>query len=92
MLEIPIHIPSLLHNCTRGQSAVTVTADTVAGAIDALLRDYPLLRTNLFEPSGAQRKFVLIFYNEENIHWLESLDIPLQPGDRLTVLQSVAGG
>jgi molybdopterin synthase sulfur carrier subunit len=34
----------------------------------------------------------LIFYNEESIAWLERLDVPLRPGDRLHVLQAVSGG
>jgi sulfur-carrier protein len=35
---------------------------------------------------------VLIFYNAESIAWLERLDVPLQPGDRLDLLQAVSGG
>jgi sulfur-carrier protein len=35
---------------------------------------------------------VLLFYNDQNIAWLESLDLPLQKGDKLTVMQAVSGG
>ena len=91
-VTVPVAIPSPLHACTGGRAEVTVHAGTLAEAIENLLDAYPLLRSNLFEDSGAQREHVLIFYNDENTKWLDSLDVPLKKGDCLTVLQSVAGG
>ncbi len=91
-ITVPVAIPSLLHACTGGRAEVTVRAGTLAEAIENLLDAYPLLRTNLFEDSGAQREHVLIFHNGEIAKSLDSLDVPLKEGDCLTVLQSVAGG
>ena len=91
-VTVPVAIPSLLHACTDGRAEVTVRADTLAEAIENLLGEYPLLRSNLFEANGAQREHVLIFYNDESTKWLDSLDVPLKEGDTITVLQSVAGG
>ena len=92
MPTIPIEIPSLLRDSAGGAPILEVKADTVRGAIDALLAAHPLLRNHLFDQTGKRRQHVLIFYNDEDINWLESLDRPLEPGDRMTVLQAVSGG
>lgn len=92
MVSVPFTLPGLLTACTGGEKIVTVEAESVAGAIEALLRDYPLLGVHLYEESGALRPHVMFLYNDQSIKWLPTLEIPLQPGDRMTVLQLVSGG
>ncbi len=92
MPHIRVELPSLLHQCVGGEPFITVEADTVSQAINELAKTYPLLRDSIFESDGTQRRHVLIFYNEENTRWLEDLDIPITDKDRLTVVQSIAGG
>ncbi len=91
-IDVPIAIPSMLHANTGGLNEVTVRAATIQEAIDMLLKAYPVLGTNLYESPGVLRPHVWIFYNEDNTRWMDSLDVPLKPGDRLTVLQAVSGG
>ena len=38
------------------------------------------------------RKHVLIYYNDQSILWLDSLDVSLKTGDRLQIIQAVSGG
>jgi hypothetical protein len=38
------------------------------------------------------RPHVVIFYNDRSIAWLPSLEVTLEPGDRIYVLQAVSGG
>jgi adenylyltransferase/sulfurtransferase len=92
MPKIPVELPSLLHPSAGGQSEVTVEADTVKAALDRLKEEYPLLKTHLFEVDGTRRKHVMIFYNEQNIDWLDDLNHRMTDGDRLIVVQAVAGG
>jgi len=92
MATISVELPSLLHGCTKGQKEVAVEASTVQGAIEQLLNDYPLLKNNLFEVNGARRKHVMIFFNEQNVDWLENLNHPVTTSDRLIIVQAVAGG
>lgn len=91
-VSVPFTLPGLLTACTGGQKAVTIEAETVSGAIEALLIAYPLLEVHLYEEGGALRPHVMFLYNDQSIKWLPDLDIPLQPGDRMTVLQLVSGG
>ncbi len=87
-----VTIPMLLGNATGGAREVAVTGDTLRACLDDLLARYPLLRIHLYEEDGALRKHVLILYNEQNIRWLESLEVPIQAGDQITILQAVSGG
>lgn len=89
---IDVTVPSLIADCTKGQTRFTLDAVTVQDAIDCLLSTYPLLRTHLYTEKGELRQHVLIFYNDDSIAWMDTLDIPLRQGDRLTVFQAVSGG
>jgi molybdopterin synthase sulfur carrier subunit len=91
-LKVPVSIPGLLRDCTGGRATVTVDAATIAGAMAALLRDFPLLRVHLFDEQMQLRKHVLVFHNDESTKRLPSLDVPLREGDRLTIVQAVSGG
>jgi molybdopterin converting factor small subunit len=90
--EIPVSLPSLLQAAAGGRSEVTVEAETLQGALDALLACYPLLRSHLYEEPGMLREHVNIFWNDQNVRWLDVSDPPLKPGDTLTILQAVSGG
>ncbi len=92
LVSVPFTLPGLLTSCTGGQKEVTIEAETVAGAIDALLASFPLLRVHLYEEGGGLRPHVMFLYNDQSIKWLPSLDIALQDGDRMTVRQLVSGG
>ncbi|MGH1366721.1 MAG: MoaD/ThiS family protein [Calditrichia bacterium] len=91
-MKISVKIPALLVHCTNKRTVVEIDANTLSGALDTLLIDYPLLKPHLFNDKGIQREHVLIFLNEENIDWLDDPDIALKSGDRMTILQAVSGG
>lgn len=94
-LPVQVTVPSLLKDCTGDRTHFVLETEagtTVAGALEQLLARHPLLRLHLYDEQERQRKHVLIYYNQENIAWLERLDTPLQPGDSLSVVQNVSGG
>jgi molybdopterin synthase sulfur carrier subunit len=91
-MTIEVAIPSILRDCTGGRNPVTIEAATLAEALQRLRETYPLLRTHIYDEAERLRPHVLIFYNDESTRWLERLDVPLQPGDRLEILQAVSGG
>lgn len=89
---VKVSIPSLLLAATGNEREVLVEAETLAEALRTLVEGYPLLEVHLFQADGSVRQHVLIFYNDQNTRWLESLDVALEPGDTITVLQAVSGG
>jgi molybdopterin synthase sulfur carrier subunit len=92
MTDIEVSIPAMLRDCAGDCTRFSVEAETLSGALERVFASYPLLRTHLYDEAGRVRQHVLIFYNEESLARLERLDLPLRPGDRLTVLQNVSGG
>ncbi len=91
-MRIEVQLPGLLADCAGGARRVSVDAPTVAGALDALFATYPLLRVHLADESRQLHRHVLVFYNDTSTRHLPSLDVPLNAGDRLHVIQAVSGG
>ena len=92
MIPIEVRVPALLRDCTKQQTRFPLEATTLAEALTRLVQEYPLLRRHIYDEAGQLRQHVLLFYNDDNIKWLEHLDVPLKPGDRLSVVQAVSGG
>lgn len=91
-MEIEVSVPALLADCTGGKARFPLSADTLQEALDRLFSHYPLLKRHVFSEQGDVRQHVLICYNNDNIAWLESMDIPLQQGDKVFIMQLVSGG
>lgn len=91
-IALEVSVPTILRDCTNGKSSITLEAATLEEALHRLREDYPLLRVHLYDETEQLRPHVLLFFNEESTRWLERLDVPLRPGDRLEILQAVSGG
>jgi molybdopterin synthase sulfur carrier subunit len=91
-MEIEVHLPTLLRSSVGGHDRVVVDAGTLREALGTLVAVHPLLRFHLYDESGAFRTHVVVYYNDDCVATLPSLDIPLQPGDELEVINAVSGG
>lgn len=87
-----IKIPSPLRYYTGGLAEVEVEGETVAAAMDQFIARFPDLRQHLYNGRGELRPFVNLFLNSEDVRHLQGMDTPLQAGDRLMIVPSVAGG
>jgi len=87
-----IRIPTPLRSYANGQSEVSVQGETVAAAMENLMSQFPSLRPNLTNVDGQLRPFVNLYLGENNIHDLQGLETPLQEGDKLVLIPSIAGG
>jgi molybdopterin converting factor small subunit len=91
MPRVTVHLPRLL-GAVAGERDIAVEAETLRGALDALVKNRPALQVHLFDETGAIRQHVLCFHNETNVRWLPGLEIPVAAGDSLTIVQAVSGG
>jgi molybdopterin converting factor small subunit len=48
--------------------------------------------TRLLDDKGAVRRYVNIFHNDEDTHFLQDLETPAIDGERLTIIPATAGG
>ena len=53
---------------------------------------YPGIKARICDDSGAVRKFVNIFANDEDIRFLKNLDTPLKESDEVSIVPAIAGG
>jgi len=87
-----IAIPTALRQFAGGQATYEVSAQNVGQALSQLTAEYPDLGKHLFNDEGNLRSFVNIYFDEEDIRYLDGLETPLQDGSELTIVPSIAGG
>lgn len=87
-----IRLPTPLRPYAGGQTEIEVTGGTVSEALESLFGSHPALRPHLVNEENQLRPFVNLFLGEDNVNDLEGLRTKLQPGDRLMLLPSIAGG
>jgi adenylyltransferase/sulfurtransferase len=87
-----LKIPTPLRSYTNGQAEVAVSGSDVANAMRNLVEQYPTLEQHIYNGNGEMRAFVNLFLGENNIRDLQGLETPLNDGDTLRLIPSIAGG
>ncbi|MGB7875009.1 MAG: MoaD/ThiS family protein [Anaerolineales bacterium] len=87
-----LKIPTPLRYYTDGQAEVDVNGSDVATAMRDLVEQYPTLEQHLYNGNGEMRAFVNLFLGQDNIKDLQGLETPLNEGDTLRLIPSIAGG
>ncbi|MEW6682593.1 MAG: MoaD/ThiS family protein [Nitrospirota bacterium] len=91
-MAVMVRIPSPLRKLTGGASEVEAKADSIGGLISALESSYPGMRERLCDETGAVRRFVNIYVNDEDIRFLTNQNTPLKDGDHVSIVPAIAGG
>jgi molybdopterin synthase sulfur carrier subunit len=71
---------------------VEVDAATIADAITELQTRFPGIKERLVDESGAVRRFVNVYVNEEDIRFLQNQQTALKDGDEISIIPAIAGG
>ena len=87
-----VRIPTPLRKLTDGKEEVTASGSTVGEVIANLEKAHPGIRARICDDSGAVRKFVNIFANDEDIRFLQNLDTPVKDSDEISIVPAIAGG
>jgi len=87
-----VRIPTPLRKLTNNEELITISADNIGAAIKELQTRYPGIQERLVDDSGAVRKFVNVYVNEEDIRFLQNLQTPLKDGDEVSIIPAIAGG
>ena len=91
-MQIELTVPAMLKHCTGEQRHVWLEASRLDEALAQAQQRYPLLVPHVWDEHGHVRKHIMVFYNEQSIGWLGSLNVELKQGDRLQIVQAVSGG
>ena len=92
MATAQIRIPTALRQFAGNQPTYDVTASTVGQALSQLTAEYPDLGNHLYNDEGDLRSFVNIYFDEEDIRYLDGPDTTLNDGSEITIVPSIAGG
>ncbi|HEY4682257.1 MAG TPA: ubiquitin-like small modifier protein 1 [Candidatus Acidoferrales bacterium] len=85
-------IPTPLRPYAGKQEWVELTGATVSEILSKLTTQYSELRKHLFTDDGKLRSFVNIYVNDEDIRYLKKEQTPIQHGDVVSIVPSIAGG
>ena len=89
---VKLRIPTPLRPYAQGQSEVNVQGATVGAALNDLVAQFPALKKHLFTEDDELRPFVNLFLGDEDVRHLQGVDTPLEAGDKLMIIPSIAGG
>lgn len=89
---VTVRIPTPLRKHTDGKEEVNAEGATVGDVLEDLERNYAGIKARICDESGAVRKFVNIFANDEDIRHLNNLATPVKSGDEVSIIPAIAGG
>ena len=91
-IGVELFVPELLRQYCGNARTLDISAPTVRVALEELEREYPALYVNVCDETGAIRRHINIFVNDDHIRDLNSLDSTLTAGDAVIILPAVSGG
>src|ERR1044071_6026657 len=87
-----ILIPTPLRPYTDKKDAVEADGTTVGELLADLTRRHAGLKAHLYNEQGKLRSFVNVYINDEDIRYLQKEQTPVNAGDTVSIIPSVAGG
>jgi molybdopterin/thiamine biosynthesis adenylyltransferase/rhodanese-related sulfurtransferase/molybdopterin converting factor small subunit len=87
-----ILIPTPLRPYTDKLDAVDASGATVGELLADLTRRHSGLKAHLYNDQGKLRSFVNVYVNDEDIRYLQKEQTPVNAGDTVSIIPSVAGG
>jgi molybdopterin synthase sulfur carrier subunit len=93
--EVTVKVPTILRTYTRGAATVSVAPAeraSLAEVIDLLEASYPGIRARVLDETGALRRFVNVYVDDEDVRFADGLSTPVPAGSTVSVIPAVAGG
>jgi molybdopterin converting factor small subunit len=93
-MSVSFRIPTILRTYTGGEAIVSVepSAYTLRGALEALEQTAPGISQRLLDESGALRRFINVYVNDDDVRFLGGLETELVDGAQISIVPAVAGG
>ena len=94
-ITVTLVMPAVLANVTGGERERNVPLAVPATAralLDTVSAEFPVFGRRVRNETGYVRRYVNVFIGKTNIRSAQGQDTLLSHGDRVTIVQSVAGG
>lgn len=85
-------IPTPLRQYVGKQDALQVSGKTVGEILTQITNEHQELKRHLYTDEGRLRSFVNVYVNDEDIRYLSKDQTPVQDGDTVSIVPSIAGG
>ena len=89
---ITVNIPGPLRGCCAGAAELSLTAASPRALLAELELLYPSLHRSICDETGAVRRHINLFVNNQHMRDLDGLDTELAAGDAVTIMTAVSGG
>ena len=90
-MSVTINLHPNLYQLTNSQPIVKVKGNTVGQCLDDLIRQFPQIKSWVFDKKGKLHNYVDIYVNQES-SYPEELAKPVKDGDELHITMIIAGG
>jgi molybdopterin synthase sulfur carrier subunit len=91
-MSVTVRIPTQLRTLTGGNGELSLGGASVGEVLKALDAAHPGMADRLFDESGALRRFVNVFVDDEDVRFLDGLATPVSAGQTVSIVPAVAGG
>ena len=91
-MAIKVFIPTPLRTYTDNRDTLEVAGSNIGEVLSNLTQQYSELKRHLFDEKGALRNFVNVYVNDEDVRYLQKDATPVNKGDVVTIVPSIAGG
>ena len=91
-MAVKVRIPTPLMKLTNNQSEVSAEGSTIADILNNLESQYTGIKERICDESGAPRRFINIYLNEEDIRFLDGEKTGVKEGDEISIIPAIAGG
>ena len=91
-MAVKVRIPTPLMKLTNNQSEVSAEGGTIADILNNLESQYSGIKERICDETGAPRRFINIYLNEEDIRFLDGEKTGVKEGDEISIIPAIAGG
>jgi len=91
-MSITVVVPTALRQYAGGNANIEVEGTTVGEALDELVTTHLDLKAHLYNKEGNLRSFVNLYLGDEDIRYLQKEETPVDAGQTLSIVPSIAGG
>ncbi len=91
-MSAQVKVASYLTQFTGGKEIIKVEGKSVRECLQDLIKQFPAMEKILFDDKNILRAFFNVFVTGGNVAFSDKLDVPVKPGDILTLLYIIGGG
>mgnify|MGYP003389365172 FL=1 len=91
-MAVKVRVPSPLMKLTDNKSEVIAEGATVNDILNNLESQFAGIKDRICDESGAPRRFINIYLNEEDIRFLDGEGTVVKDGDEISIIPAIAGG